>query len=98
MMLAIEPPAIVQILTDHGGTLGERVAVTEWLKRNGISVQIIGVCASACIWLFTLPRDQVCVAPDAWIGSHSHLGSPDDTIEWQRGRDLIAQGQRECAR
>ena len=46
-----QPPAIVDVLTDHGGTLGERFDVIEWLRRNGIAVRIVGVCASACAFL-----------------------------------------------
>lgn len=93
-----QPPAIIEVLRDYGGTLGERMAVTEWLRRNGIAVQIIGACASACNFLLTLPKEQVCVSPGAWIGSHTHSGELDDRIEWQRGRDFIAQGYQECLR
>jgi hypothetical protein len=93
-----QPPAIVQVLTDHGGTLGERTAVLNWIRREGIAVEIVGTCASACEWFKTLPRDQVCFWPSAWIGRHTHFSFPDDSIEWRRGRDAIAAGYRECRR
>jgi hypothetical protein len=92
------PPAIVEVLTDHGGTLGEREAVIDWFKRNGISVHITGLCGSACTLFLSLPKDQLCIGPDAWIGFHTHPGSDDDMIEWRRGRDFIARGFRECRR
>lgn len=94
-----QPPAVViDILTDHGGTLGERMVVTDWMRRNGISVRITGVCASACAFLLAMPRDQVCVAQGAWVGYHTHPGAPNDSMEWKRGTDLISQGFRECGR
>lgn len=91
------PPAIVQVLTDRGGALGEYAAVTDWARRNGVTFQFVGACASACLWiLYQLPREQTCVASGAWIGSHSHLGEKDDYLIWTRGSDLIKQGFREC--
>jgi hypothetical protein len=91
-----QPPALVQILADHGGSLGERMAVVEWLRRAGIAVEIRGLCDSACAWLLTLPRDQVCIFPNARLGSHIEPGSANDRIVYDHGRDLIARGYRSC--
>lgn len=94
-----QPPAIIQITQDSGGTIGERQAVLGWLRRSGARVGIIGVCGSSCYWLLTLPKDKVCVTSTAWFGYHSHLGEPDDVIRWERGRDVIARrGVTECGR
>lgn len=90
------PPAVIQILGDPGGTLGERMAVTQWLSRIGARVEILGTCASACLWFITLPQDRVCFAPGAWIGVHTHLGEPDDSIAWTRGARWIADGWARC--
>lgn len=90
------PPAIIEVLTDDGGSLGERMAVVEWLRRNGIHVEIKGTCGSACLWLLTLPKDQICIFPEAWIGQHTDFGRSDDTIKWERGADVIARGALAC--
>lgn len=92
------PPAIIEVLTDHGGSLGERGFVMDWLKRNGVQVHIVGTCISACTWLLTLPPDQICVAPQAWIGSHVRDDLSTDELRFERGRDLIERGYRECIR
>lgn len=86
------PPAIIEILADFGGTLGERAAVMAWIKRTGIEVRVIGTCPSACTLLFGLPKDKICVMPGAWIGHHTAPGEAHDRILWERGRDLIARG------
>ena len=91
------PPAIVQVLTDHGGTLGEYAAVTDWAKHNGVTFQFVGACASACLWvLYQLPREQTCVAKSAWLGEHTALGATNDELHWHRGSELIAAGFRDC--
>jgi hypothetical protein len=91
-------PAIYRVMTDLGGTLGERKVMLDYLRRAVIEVQIVGTCASACEWFETLPKDQICFWPNAWIGRHTHNGEADDTIAWRRGRDAIAAGFRECRR
>lgn len=34
MLDTAPPPAIIEVLSDLGGTLGERYVVTEWLRKN----------------------------------------------------------------
>jgi hypothetical protein len=48
MTSTLPPPAVIEVLSDHGGTLGERMVLLDYLKRNGIAVRIVGVCGSAC--------------------------------------------------
>ena len=93
-MTTLEPPAIIEVLRDHGGTLGERMVLLDYLKRNGVEVRIVGMCGSACEFFLTLPKDQVCVSPQAWFGSHDI--NDDAVIHWERGRDVIARGFRTC--
>ncbi len=94
-MSADQPPAIVQILGDPGGTLGERQAVVAWLKRIAVRVEIVGECNSSCLWFFTLPPEQVCVMPGALLAHHT----PDGAVAWERGRDAAARGVvQECRR
>ena len=92
--LAQGPPAVVEVMHDSGGALGERYAVVSWLKRHGVQVRIVGTCASACNLLLTLPPKQLCIEPGAWFGQHSL--NDWNKIEWKRGRDLIASGYRAC--
>ena len=87
-----QPPAIIEIASDFGGTLGERAVIMGWLKRSGVQVRIVGTCISACALLFALPRDKICVSRGARIGHHTAPGEAHDRILWERGRDLIARG------
>jgi hypothetical protein len=55
--------------------------------------------------LAQVPADHVCYYPDAWIGTHSaayyasvSVTESPTTMDWERGRDLIARGARECGR
>lgn len=91
-----QPPAILLLMQDTGGTLGERKAVVEWLKRSGIQVHIKGSCASSCALLFGLPKEQICVYPQAWLGYHTAPGQSQDRVVWKRGIDEIAKGVRAC--
>lgn len=92
------PPAIIHIMDDPGGTLGERMAVTAWLKRIGVRVEIPGVCGSSCYWLLGLDKDKICVRPLAWFGYHSAPGDANDRIRWERGYDIIARGMARACR
>jgi hypothetical protein len=86
----------LNIMTDLGGSLGKRMKLIEFLRAEKIPVRVIGTCRSSCLWILTLPREQICFAAGAWLGNHTHIGEPDDTIAWRRGRDMIADGYREC--
>lgn len=46
---------------DPGGTLAYRYLEVLRVKQSGEKVAIRGVCASACTYYLSLPRDQVCV-------------------------------------
>jgi hypothetical protein len=89
-----QPPAIVEVMTDYDGTTAERQAMINWLTKNGVQVRILGTCALSCTRFLTLPPDQVCVSPAAWIGAKDNTNE----LRWERGRDLIDRGYRQCAR
>lgn len=87
-----QPPAIIEIVKDFGGGLGERAVVMGWLKRSGAQVRIVGTCVSACAFLLALPKHQICVMPGAWLGYHTAPGEAHDRIRWERGARVIARG------
>jgi hypothetical protein len=70
--------AEVRITRDHGGQIGRYVDRYEQLRASGQTIIIDGLCASACtIILATIPRDKICVTPNANLGFHAawDLGS-----------------------
>jgi len=89
-------------IIDYGGTLGAHVAAGKAYAAAGVLLKV-KYCASACLMMLAqVPRAQICVFPDAWIGNHSTgwNGGTESaaTMVWERGRDWIARGWRECGR
>jgi hypothetical protein len=89
-------------IIDYGGTLGSHIALGKAYAAAGVHVAV-RYCASACLMLLAqLPQTRVCYYPDIWIGSHSAAwtGGAENpaTMDWERGRDLIARGARECGK
>jgi hypothetical protein len=93
-----KPPAIVEVMTDYDGTAAERQAMIKWLTQNGVQVRIVGTCARSCTRFLTLPPDQVCVLPGAWIGGYATADMARNDLHWERGRDLRVRCFRECTR
>jgi hypothetical protein len=64
--------ATVRIRDDSGGQIGEYLAKFRALRLSGERVEIDGVCASACTMLLgTIPRNRICVTPQAVLEFHS---------------------------
>jgi hypothetical protein len=62
----------VRIYNDPGGQLGPYLDKYRALAQSGQSVEIDGVCASACTMLLGLiPPDRICVTPRALLEFHS---------------------------
>src|ERR1700761_3377956 len=62
----------VRIYNDPGGQLGRYLDKYRALAQSGQSVEIDGVCASACTMLLGLiPPDRICVTPRALLVFHS---------------------------
>jgi hypothetical protein len=61
----------IDVYDDHGGIVPEYDARWAELARRGVDVRIIGPCQSACtILLGHIPRDHICVTPEARFGFH----------------------------
>jgi hypothetical protein len=61
--------AAVRIAYDRGGRIGDYVDRFRYLRDSGESVVVDGLCAGACtIVLGTIPRDRICVTPNAIFG------------------------------
>jgi hypothetical protein len=61
----------IDVYDDHGGSV--RAYDQRWagLARRGVSVRIVGPCQSACtVLLRHIPRQRICVTPDASFGFH----------------------------
>jgi hypothetical protein len=75
LIVAIMPTLVALLLLggcqayDPGGDVRIRVAAALDARRRGASVEIRGICYSACALKLASGR-RVCVAPDATIGIH----------------------------
>ncbi len=64
--------ATVRIRDDMGGLMTEYASRFATMRERGEKVVIDGPCFSACTMLLgMLPRDQVCVTPNAVLGFHA---------------------------
>lgn len=64
--------ATVRITDDMGGLMTDYASRFATVRESGERVVIDGPCFSACTMLLgMLPRDQVCVTPNAVLGFHS---------------------------
>ena len=85
------------IINDPGGNVIDHVMLGLNYYCTGVNL-IVEYCASACLDILKIvPKDHICFRPDAWIGYHSHPGIEDTTtMIWERGRDWIARGYKQC--
>lgn len=61
----------INVYDDHGGIVPDYDAKWTDLAARGVNVRIIGPCQSACtILLAHIPRDRICVTPQARFGFH----------------------------
>jgi hypothetical protein len=64
--------ATVRISGDPGGQIGPYVQRYMSIRQSGEQVVIDGPCLSACTMVLgILPRNQVCVTPNAVLGFHA---------------------------
>lgn len=79
LLALIQPafPSPVIIDDDNGGNVD---TFRMWYKRladSGAPVVLRGICVSACTFILSLPKSQVCVEPTASLGFHT----------WSTGRE-----------
>jgi hypothetical protein len=71
--------ATVRIRDDLGGLMEQYASRFSEVRQSGEKVVVDGPCYSACTMLLgMLPRDQVCVTPNAVFGFHA-AWNYDDT-------------------
>lgn len=64
--------AVVRITDDRGGNIGDYWSRYTALRDAGERVIIDGTCSSACtLVLGIVPRDRICVTPNAMLGFHA---------------------------
>jgi len=76
---AASEAATVRIVEDRGGRIGHYVRNYLSLQYSGERVAIDGPCLSACtLILGFLPRERICVTPQARLGFHAAWNPGDD--------------------
>lgn len=72
----------VDVFDNHGGSVAEYDSRWADIAARGANVRITGPCQSACtVLLGHIPRNKICVTPDASFGFHlAHLASATATL------------------
>jgi len=73
----------VDVYDDHGGIVPDYDAHWAEMARRGADVRIVGPCQSACtVLLGHIPRDHICVTPEARFGFHLAKVERSTEILW----------------
>jgi len=73
----------IDVYDDHGGLVPEYDAHWAQVAARGVSVRIVGPCQSACtVLLGHIPRDHICVMPEARFGFHLAKTERSTAILW----------------
>lgn len=89
------------IINDPGGDVSHHIVMGAFYAWSDSFLKVV-YCASACLNLIAqVPKDHVCFTPSAWIGYHTAEQRLDgtesvSTMRWERGRDWIKKGYRQC--
>ena len=68
------------IAHDPGGLVAAYAAKVLALMLSHGHVAILGLCASACTLVLSLPADQLCAGPQAVLGFHAASDGPDGAM------------------
>jgi hypothetical protein len=63
-------PSPIVIADDHGGSIDQFLMWYGRVRAAHVPVVLRGVCESACTFVLSLPREQVCVEDTASLGFH----------------------------
>ena len=82
----------IEVSDNHGGSVAEYDSRWAGYAGRGVDVKIIGPCQSACtVLLGHIPRDKICVTPNASFGFHlAHLESATATLRSAYQADIRA--------
>jgi len=73
----------IDVYDDHGGVVPDYDAHWAELAARGVYVRIVGPCQSACtVLLGHIPRDHICVMPEARFGFHLAKVPRSTAILW----------------
>jgi len=73
----------INVYDDRGGVVSQYDARWTALAAQGVNVDIIGPCQSACtVLLGHIPRDHICVTPAARFGFHLAQFPSSTAILW----------------
>lgn len=69
-LLSSDPPKTLVIVEVPGGYVTEALKISEWIDKNEISVEISGVCLSACANYLLFADPEVTINRSAFITVH----------------------------
>lgn len=69
---------VLRISADPGGGVMDRLAYAQWIKERGTSIEVLGICASACTYF--LRNENVCAAPGSLWMFHRAQTSEDASV------------------
>jgi hypothetical protein len=71
----------VVVKNDSGGYVATYAIEVAQLARGNRHVRIAGRCDSACTMYLGLPRDKICLEPDAYFRFHKPSARSEQTVE-----------------
>lgn len=82
----------INVSDNHGGSVAAYDARWAGLAARGVDVRIVGPCQSACtVLLGHIPRNKICVMPNASFGFHTAKKPEMTTVLWNAyGSDIKA--------
>jgi hypothetical protein len=82
----------IDVSDNHGGRVADYDAHWAGLAAQGVNVRIVGPCQSACtVLLAHIPRDKICVTPQASFGFHLAKTAQSTATLWNAyGPDIQA--------
>ena len=81
-MLPVDPPAVIEVTQDLGGSILDYLRAVNAIKDRGSHVRVDGVCGSACTLILLLPPDKICITRRAQFVFHKGNGSLARDILW----------------
>jgi hypothetical protein len=94
LLAVVLPSAVVaetiEVSDNHGGSVAQYNVRWAGYAARGVDVKIVGPCQSACtVLLGHIPRNKICVTPQASFGFHlAHLSGATSTLWNAYGSDI----------
>ena len=73
---------------DPGGNVQEYLQKYDALRQTHTPVILAGDCVSACSFVLTLPRSQVCALPGSRLGFHGASRTPGGPVDLKASKQI----------